>query len=71
MNIVGHLFENGKHSYKLIPLEPGNKHPNNPLHDGSKKEIREYLQQKYGKRGYKITSKRDPEHGGFEVYAKT
>lgn len=71
MKLVGHLFEDGHSSFKLIPLKPGNRHPNNPSHDGPMTEIRDYLQQKYGKRGYKITSTRDPEHGGLEVYAKT
>ena len=71
MDLVGHLFEDGQHSFKLIPVEPGNSHPNNPMWDGPMTEIRGYLQNKYGKRGYKITSTRDAEHGGFEVYANT
>jgi hypothetical protein len=71
MELVGHLFEDGQHSFKLMPVIPGNRNPNNPLFDGPMGEIRDYLQQKYGKRGYKITSTRDADHGGFEVYAKS
>jgi hypothetical protein len=70
MKLVGHLFGNGGQSgYKLLPVEIGNKYPHNPMWDGPMTEIRGYLQNMYGKRGYKITSKQDPEHGGLEVYA--